>query len=589
MLELLGNALFLALAAVTIIEWWTRRRRGSTFLVVSFVALAIVSILGNVLPTDLAAMSPTQVQLARLALFLVVVALWSLYRFVGGQLETGALAWRLLDPWVAVMAAWGLFVDLADPSAAFSVTLLALCISLPGTTAIMLFAGRSSQATIARRRIRLLGLAGIALSVTVVVSPLRSDPGDGASLAVEIVELAAAVLFLLALRPPARLRAAWRGAQELHIHQALIDMLVAEHEEDVARAVLPRVAATIGVESVAYVPASGGEPVFHSADGVPLGRATDRVDSVLVIPLAQGRLVARVGPFAPFFGVDDTLVMEHVAPLIDVALHRSRRLGAERLARRRAVEARDELSEAKERLEGAHEDLQMLSAAMSHDLKTPLTSIIGFAHTIGVVEPRLEPRTRDFLRRVVDNAEYMAEMIDQMSHIARLGTEQAKQEVINLELLTRLIAADAVARYPGMTVHVEEIPPVRIDPIHARRLMENLIRNAAKYGGNEVAVRIAPAPGLPARGFVDIDVIDDGPGIDADYLDKVFERFERAGANGPGSGLGLAICRRIAEVSGGSIRAVASDSGARIRISLPVAPGTPAPGEASMQPEGSAA
>jgi two-component system sensor histidine kinase KdpD len=115
-----------------------------------------------------------------------------------------------------------------------------------------------------------------------------------------------------------------------------------------------------------------------------------------------------------------------------------------------------------------------------------------------------------------------------------------------------------------------DLPPVLGDASQLERVIANLVENAAKFSPAGTTIRIT---GSQRVGNLNLRVEDEGPGVPADQLERIFEKFYR-GRHGevsvPGTGLGLSICRRIVEAHGGRIRAERSEHGARFVIELPM-------------------
>jgi two-component system sensor histidine kinase MprB len=132
-------------------------------------------------------------------------------------------------------------------------------------------------------------------------------------------------------------------------------------------------------------------------------------------------------------------------------------------------------------------------------------------------------------------------------------------------LVAERVAARAADRAPGLTYELDCRPTlVQGDPDALERAIGNLVDNALKWSPPDGRVRISAAAGT-------VEVSDDGPGIPADDLPHIFDRFYRsAGARAlPGSGLGLAIVRRIADTHNGTVEAIPLRPGVKFRLSVP--------------------
>lgn len=216
---------------------------------------------------------------------------------------------------------------------------------------------------------------------------------------------------------------------------------------------------------------------------------------------------------------------------------------------------------------------------VSHDLKTPLTSIQGFAQAM--TDGSLHS-VEDYERAggiIHTEAERMRRLIAQLIELARLqgGVDALAHEPVEalplLHSAARLAAERAAAA--GVVFEAElpaTLPRVTGDAARLERVIANLLDNALKYTpqGGRVTLRAATAPG-----GVTFSVSDTGPGIPAEEQARVFERFyrgDRARAGDGGSGLGLAITREIVEAHGGHIEvSSAPGAGATLRVWLPSA------------------
>jgi two-component system phosphate regulon sensor histidine kinase PhoR len=220
-------------------------------------------------------------------------------------------------------------------------------------------------------------------------------------------------------------------------------------------------------------------------------------------------------------------------------------------------------------------------ANASHELRTPLTSIRGFVEALedGAVD---EPATAQrFLGKIRTHADRMAGLVEDLLELSRL---EAGERVPELEeTLPVEVAEEVVASFAGPATRKDirlrfgdrGAPMVRTDPERLRRILENLVDNAVKYTpeGGEIEVTASPGPEGGAR----IEVFDNGPGIAAEHLPRIFERFYRVDKARSrelgGTGLGLSIVRHLAESVGASVT-VESEAGrgARFCVTLPGRP-----------------
>ena len=226
-------------------------------------------------------------------------------------------------------------------------------------------------------------------------------------------------------------------------------------------------------------------------------------------------------------------------------------------------------------------------AGVSHELRTPVAVIHSAAENLshGVVD---DPgRVRRYGEAIEAEARRLGEMVERVLQFAGIeaGRPMPRRPVAVAALVAEAVAA-AEAAAPGIAVErriAADLPAVAGDEAALRSAVQNLLANAAKYGGADrwIGVRAEAAPPGRAR-EVRITVEDRGPGIDAADLPHIFEPFYRGAAATArqiqGSGLGLALVRRIVDAHGGRVTVASrAREGAAFTIHLPVATGRPAP------------
>lgn len=228
-----------------------------------------------------------------------------------------------------------------------------------------------------------------------------------------------------------------------------------------------------------------------------------------------------------------------------------------------------------EKLRGA------LLSSVSHDLRTPLTTILGAATSLRRDNERIAPDDRRaLLDAIEDEARRLDRFVNNLLEMTRLegGALSPKCEWIDLQDAVEAALLTVRRRQDGTTWLRDfpvDLPPVSSDPVLLETVLVNVLDNAAKHGGAGVTLA------ANVRGtVVDLTVTDDGPGIPPALLPHVFDRFTRAadGEAAPGAGLGLSICKGLIEAMGGTIVAaspVTNGRGTRITLTLP-AGSTPA-------------
>jgi two-component system sensor histidine kinase KdpD len=215
-----------------------------------------------------------------------------------------------------------------------------------------------------------------------------------------------------------------------------------------------------------------------------------------------------------------------------------------------------------------------LLSTLSHDLRTPLTAIVGLS---GAVLNQLEdapPPQRALAHDLHEEAHRMSGMVSNLLDMARLqsGKVQLNRQWQTMEEVVgaALRAISRVLRCRSVEVALpEDLPLLHFDAVLIERVLVNLLENAAKYTPAASAITVgAVRDSDSVRVWVD----DLGPGLPPGMEDRIFERFTRGerDTSRPGAGLGLALCRAIIEAHGGRIWAEnRPGGGARFAFSLP--------------------
>ncbi|MBR8399497.1 DUF4118 domain-containing protein [Burkholderia cenocepacia] len=236
-----------------------------------------------------------------------------------------------------------------------------------------------------------------------------------------------------------------------------------------------------------------------------------------------------------------------------------------------------------------------LLSAISHDLRTPLTTIVGFSSMLAngraaaqagdaAATARLAQREGELVDAIHDEALRMTGIVTNLLDMARLqaGSLQLKRQWSLLEETVGAALAACrrvLARHPARVALPADLPLLQMDAVLMERLFTNLFENAAKYTPPDTSLDIgAERVTEDGQPFVRVHVDDHGPGLPAGMETRIFDKFTRGEKESatPGIGLGLAICRAIVEAHGGKIGALnrtAPDghvTGARFWFTLPV-------------------
>ena len=236
-----------------------------------------------------------------------------------------------------------------------------------------------------------------------------------------------------------------------------------------------------------------------------------------------------------------------------------------------------QLAEREAERDAAEEARRSLVAAVSHDLRTPLTSLRLLADA--VEDELVDPETRRrYLEQMSVHIRTLSALIEDLFELSRLEAgdiEWSLQRVRLDELVGETVEAmraQADAKRVAVQSRVPgDLAPARANPEKLQRVLFNLIQNAIRHTPADGSVTVAAESN---GGTVEVEVADTGEGLPPEDRERAFEPFYRGGAfaaraAGDGTGLGLTICRAIVEAHGGEIWFADSRRGARVRFSLP--------------------
>jgi len=225
------------------------------------------------------------------------------------------------------------------------------------------------------------------------------------------------------------------------------------------------------------------------------------------------------------------------------------------------------------RLEANERQRRTLMADIGHELRTPLAVLQG---ELEAMLDGVHPPDGPHLDAALDETRVMARLIDDLRTLALAdaGTLTLHREPTDLDVLVaeaaRSMAAAGDAAGVTITTDVaQDLPLMDIDPVRIREVLTNLLGNALRYAPSGSAITVTARRGDAGR-TLEVTVADTGPGIPADLLPQVFDRFAKA-ADSRGSGLGLAIARQLVEAHGGRIDVASSAAGTRFWFDLPLA------------------
>ncbi|MGQ0612916.1 MAG: heavy metal sensor histidine kinase [Planctomycetaceae bacterium] len=265
---------------------------------------------------------------------------------------------------------------------------------------------------------------------------------------------------------------------------------------------------------------------------------------------------------------------------------RARTITADRLAERLPVQNPDDelgqlgtvFNETLARLERSFETLRRFTADAAHELRTPLTALKSVGE-VGLRDSDNEAACREVIGSMLEEADRLARLVDTLLVLTRADSHKLEVHRERLALLSfaqEIVALlEVLAEERGQSIAVEGEGGVHAvaDPLVLRQALINVLDNAIKYSPREGRVRVVV---YRQESEAVLEVIDPGPGIPKEHIDRIFDRFYRVdkarSRESGGVGLGLAIARWAVEANGGRIEVESHvGKGSRFRIRLPVA------------------
>lgn len=234
----------------------------------------------------------------------------------------------------------------------------------------------------------------------------------------------------------------------------------------------------------------------------------------------------------------------------------------------------DELRTANRRLEDANDELDRYAAVVSHDLRTPLTTIAGFVELLHVDHAEdLDEEGLDILHILQRNTERMNAAIDALLQLARTEGPPEHVPPLDPQEVVRDVLEQIGSEIGDARVDVEAMPQVAVDRTHLSQVLQNLLVNSIRYRSPDRPLTIT----VSARSdwdMVELSVADNGIGIPEDERERVFEPLRRGRhvQDVEGTGIGLATCRKIVRSYGGDIAVVdRGEPGTTLGFTVPAA------------------
>jgi two-component system sensor histidine kinase/response regulator len=318
--------------------------------------------------------------------------------------------------------------------------------------------------------------------------------------------------------------------------------------------------------------------MMDELDGIALLRAAHAVDPDLACIVMTGHGTIDTAVEAMRSGALDYILKPFNLREITSVLSRTldiRRLRLENAALvQRITERSAQLEAANGQLRVANRELDAFTRTVSHDLRSPLGTIIGFAELmIQGKAGALTPQQLDYLGEIFNGGKRLLHLTDALLRFARLGHQPLKRERVDVNALVDEVLRELRSLEPerSVAIRVGPLPEMHGDAVLLRQVFANLLSNALKFTGRtpDAAVTVEGHREDPECVYV---VSDNGAGFDMRQADRLFTLFQRLHGEDQfaGTGVGLSIVQRIIERHGGRIDAQSQvGKGARFTIALP--------------------
>ena len=238
-----------------------------------------------------------------------------------------------------------------------------------------------------------------------------------------------------------------------------------------------------------------------------------------------------------------------------------------------AVQKNGELAKARDELAKLNKELEAFSYSVSHDLRAPLRAISAFSNELRKdYAPQMPLEGNDLLDRIISSGQRMAQIIDDLLRLSRLGRQRLSKQPVPLSDLTQEVLSELRSEQSGrdIQIQVQNLPDCVADPSLLKQVLVNLLTNAFKFTRQRAKAIIEIGCRLQ-NGESVYFVRDNGAGFDMRYADNLFGVFQRLHGDHEfeGSGIGLSIVQRIIQRHGGRVWAESEvDKGATFYFTL---------------------
>lgn len=575
-LDVLSAGLLTALAVMSLRAWSRERRAAGLWLVLTFVVLAFVTVSGVVLPDE--RRSDTIELFLRGEIALLALLPYMLHRFAStfdSRPRWFEHAARALTVIALVAVLW--IDELPEEGQPFStqLTIAASALVLQWTVllasvAIRLWRGGSKQAAVARQRMRLLSVGAVGIVIAIAIAATVPDDNATGDSITAVILILSALAFYAGYIPPRALRTAWQAGTQDSIRAATIALMETDQQRDLSTTFLPHVAGLVGASAAAMI----------RGDGTIIGTwqvTTQQVNvarsltgafgdtNVVAVEVPFGQILLWTSPYTPFFGSDELNAIRSMGAIIELALERYESLSQQRTLTERLIKVNELKNE--------------FVAVVAHDLRSPMSVIAGFAHTLDDQwELMPEPRKREILRIIASSTESLALLVEDVLQVARIESGEMrydKQPFDIVELIERVARDMRALQQHEIEVDIEAgIPKALGDQDRYWQVLSNLVNNAMKFSPPQHPV-VIHARNDPRTEMIEVSVEDRGIGISPKDQPTLFDKFVRItpadqAERVKGTGLGLYICKTIVEAHGGKLTVTSTPGqGSTFRFTIP--------------------
>lgn len=344
LLQVVQMVAFVALAVAALVQWQRRRDRPGAWVAATFGALALAVVVARFLPER--SEDPLIEIVRRLDVALIVLFPYFLYRFLAALIASVRWAWITAHVLTGLALVGALALDLPQPGEprgalvqAYIYLLVVQWVFLLGRVATRLWTAGARQPAVVKMRMRTMSLGALGLAIAIVVAGSQTEAATETTtvdIAVQLFVLATAPFFLIGFAPPGILRTSWRQGEEARLRDVEIGLMEALGVIDVARVLLPHVTRLMGgrgalmadengnvIDAVGFEPDEAERVAKVAVLGAEEGFSERERRQIVAVPIGSRWLAVRASAYTPYFGREETEMLDRMALLARLALARA--------------------------------------------------------------------------------------------------------------------------------------------------------------------------------------------------------------------------------------------------------------------------